>query len=284
MSSSQPSSSRPARSFALALFAPLLTVAWMAGTQPSAAQVLDRFELRVGGETLDADSMVRVDDGGALGTAIDFEDDLGLESDTETLSAEVAFRLGRRHQLGFSQRTLDRDGARQLDDSVTFQGFTFPIQLDTESYLDLEMTGVSYTFWPFLGESGGVGISIGAYDTEIRAGITGNATINGVFLTHTEEASESAPLPFAGIELRFMPTERWRVRGQLRVLSIDDFDGWEGDLTDGNLGVDFRLLSYLWVGVGYRTLDIDVASEASGFNGSADLSFDGFGAYATLTF
>lgn len=280
MSSSHPNSSR----LACVLSVQLCIVGLWVGLQPASAEVVDRVELRVGGESLDADSTVRVDDGGSLGTSIDFEDDLGLETETETFSAEVTFRLGKRHQIGFSQRTLDRTGARQLDQNVTFQGFTFPIQVDTESYLDLEMTGVSYTFWPFLGESGGFGIALGAYDTEIRAGITGSATINGTFLTHTEEASESAPLPFAGIEFRFLPTDRWRVRGQVRVLSIDDFDRWEGDLTDGSLGVDVRLLPHLWVGAAYRTLEIDVAAAESGFNGSADLSFDGFGVYATLTF
>ena len=285
MSSSHPSSSHPFFSrLACVLAVPVLAVALFASSDPVSAQVLDRVELRVGGESLDADSTVRVDDGGSLGTSIDFETDLGLESETETFSAEVAFRLGKRHQLGFSQRTLDRTGARQLDQNVTFQGFTFPIQVNTESYLDLEMTGVSYTFWPFLGESGGLGIALGAYDTEIRAGITGSATLGGVPVSHTEEASESAPLPFAGIEFRFMPADRWRVRGQLRILSVDDFDGWEGDLTDGSLGVDVRLLPHLWIGAAYRTLEIDVASEESGFNGSADLSFDGFGVYATLTF
>lgn len=251
---------------------------------PATAQILDRVELRVGGETLDADSTVRVDEGGTLGTSIDFEDDLGLESETETFSIDLAFRLGKRHQIGFSQRTFDRTGERRLDDSVTFQGFTFPFGVDTESFLDLEMTGVSYTFWPLLGESGGLGISLGAYDTEIGVGITGSATVGGVFLTRTEEASESAPLPFVGLEFRFQPADRWRVRGQYRVLSIDDFDGWKGDLADGSVGVDLRVLPHLWVGAAYRTLEIDVSSEESGFTGAADLSFDGFGVYATVTF
>lgn len=280
MSSSHPHSSRLTLLLSVAAFSAALLI----GLSPASAEVLDRFELRVGGESLDADSTVRVDDGGTQGTNIDFESDLGLESETETFSVELAFRLGKRHQLGFSQRTFDRTGARQLDDSVTFQGFTFPVQVDTESFLDLEMTGVSYTFWPFLGESGGFGLAIGAYDTQISAGIMGSATVGGVLLTHTEEAAESAPLPFAGVEFRFQPADRWRVRGQYRILSIDDFDGWEGDLTDGSLGVDVWLAQHVWVGVAYRTLEIDVASQESGFNGSADLSFDGFGVYATLTF
>ncbi|MDA8019082.1 MAG: hypothetical protein MPN21_16700 [Thermoanaerobaculia bacterium] len=263
-------------SFAAALAMTLLT--------PVEAQVLDRFELRGGGETLDADSTVRVDDGATLGTSIDFEDDLGLEGETETFSIELAFRLGKRHQLGFSQRTLDRTGERRLDQSMTFQGFTFPFDVDTESHLDLEMTGVSYTFWPFLGQSGGFGIALGAYDTEIRAGITGRATVGGVQLSHTEEASESAPLPFVGVDFRFLPSNRWRIRGQYRVLSVDDFDGWEGDLTDGTVGLDFRLLSQLWIGAAYRTLEIDVSSEEAGFTGQADLDFSGFGVYGTLTF
>ena len=283
-SSTAPSVARSSACLLVLAFVALSAAVWPGLQSPAEAQVLDRIELRVGGESLDADSTVRLDDGGTLGTEIDFEDDLGLESETETFSVEVAFRLGQRHQIGFSQRTLDRTGARRLEHGVTFQGFTFPINVDTESYLDLEMTGVSYTFWPFLGESGGFGIALGAYDTEISAGITGSATIGGNLLTHTEEAAESAPLPFVGIEFRFAPADRWRVRGQVRVLSIDDFDGWEGDLADGMAGVDFQVLPHLWVGAAYRTLTLDVSSEESGLTGRADLDFSGFGAYATLTF
>lgn len=259
-------------------------LASLCGVAQAQDPILDRFELRIGGEQLDAESTVRVDEGSVVGTSIDFEDDLGLEDDTESIAVEVAFRVGRRHQIGISRRSLDRTGTRRLDENVTFQGFTFPFGVDTESFLDLEMTGLSYTFWPLLGSSGGVGISLGAYQTDLDAGITGRATVGGVELSRTEEASESAPLPFLGVEVRLQPADRWRVLGRYRVLSIDDLDGWEGDLTDASAGVELQLLPHLWVGAAYRIYELDVQVDESSFSGAAELDFSGLGAYATLTF
>jgi len=275
------------RRTALASLAPLLAL-----LAPAAAHAAGTVELSLSYYEPSFDTKVRLDSSSlGSGTAIDFENDLGLENDAREFRGELALRLGRRSRVVFDYLDFKRSGSGTIDRQVQFGDTLFEADVELDSRVDTSMVGVAYLFSLVNQPSSELAVSVGARWLDVHAEISGlaAATANGVPVGSapiSEVGDASGPVPLVGLRGSVWLTQRIRLVADARYMDLEtffgDFEGWKGSMTDYSLGVDWLLTPNVAFGVAYAGTAVDAEFSDTDFSGKIDYSWDGFRAGVTL--
>ncbi len=219
---------------------------------------------------VDLDGDISIDTSTIVGTKIDAENTLDMDTSKTALDAEVWFRLFS-NRFNFSWVNLKNTGNRNLTQSVVFDGTTYTAGTTVDSRLELEvLDGTFERPIPFVGEWGdfSVNMLLGAklinFEGEIESAV----------LSTTEEVQ--APVPQVGLSLRgkISPVEFYAgVKGV--AIDLSDVSGHMLDAR-GEIGVG-RLYGFAVKG-GYRYLGFAIESD------DAELDLVYSGPYATLSY
>lgn len=239
------------------------------GTMPSMAQeysLFDRFSIQLGGSTLGFDTEIRLDSVElGEGTTINFESDLGLDSNKIVPSLGFRLKLGKRHLIDGFWEKADRSATSQALSELQFGDITIPEGSDVNLAFNQEQLLLGYSFYFVRRDRWGLGLRVGARIVDLTTFIS----IRGTDVA--EEADQTAPLPFVGFSFRFGITPKLRLISDLGWLSVSIGD------VDGNQFVGSASLEYLaWKNVSFGGVlgvtDIDAeVSERDDFNGMVDV-------------
>jgi hypothetical protein len=105
----------------------------------------DRFAIKVGTFALrESDLTARIDSSrGVLGTVIDFEDNLNVESTTDVARLDGYYRFNPRHRIVFSYFKIEREGTTTLLEDVNFGDETFEAGIQVDTVYDTEIFKIS---------------------------------------------------------------------------------------------------------------------------------------------
>ncbi|MDH3671023.1 MAG: hypothetical protein OES46_07630 [Gammaproteobacteria bacterium] len=238
----------------------------------------ERFAINVGTFVTDNNTEMRLDaTSGALGTTLDFEDQLGLDEDEDVTRLDGFWRYGKRSRLDFSFFTIDRDANRPVTLTINWGDETFTAGTPLRTQWELDITKLAYTYSFVRNPKLDVGITGGFHVMDIRARLTDSTT--GDF----DEGDETAPLPVIGARVAYRFTPEWVFTASSEWFGIEA-DDIDGRLLDTRIGIEHNTFKNVGFGGGFNTMDFDLDSDDKGDSGSFDMTYEGFQIYAKAYF
>jgi hypothetical protein len=247
---------------------------------PCAAQdaATDRFAISLGAFITERDTVTRVDSTtGNLGTVIQFEDDLGLPSSQTVFRLDGHYRFSERHRLDFSVFDLSRHATQTLDQSVQFGDENFSVASSMNTDFDLSIYKLGYTYSFLRSDKGFLGGDIGLHVADV--GLTLRTLTNDPLETN----SVTAPLPVIGLHGEYYLSDRWTLSGDFEWFAIEIGDV-KGHLHDLFIGVDYRILDNLAVGLAYNDVSSRIEYSHDAHHSILDWRYDGILLYFKMAF
>ena len=255
-----------------------ILLAFYASVSLAADPGSERGGISLGAFITDRDTEGRLDsDTLGLGTVIDAEDDLGLDSSDTVVRLDAYYRFNPRHRIDFSIFDLSRDATAIIDESIQFGDEIFDINSTISSEYDLTVYKMAYTYSFLQGNKGYLGVTGGLYVLSNDISLTESNT--GQF----ESDGLTAPLPVIGFRGDYHLTPRLMLRSSAELFGIE-FDDVDGSLFDFYIGLDYHFLDNFAVGLGYNNVTLDVDADGSEFKGALDWSYDGVLLHALYSF
>jgi outer membrane protein len=213
------------------------------------------------------DGTVKVDEAGIIGTAINFDDDLGIE-DENYPSAEVFIGAGK-HHLSLAYTGIDYSGRKTLTKNIIFDGKTYTVNSLVTSSIEYQMIDFhyQYDFLDFQDAPSSVSLG-GVFQVKY---LDGEVALKTTGLDEKEDFT--VPIPMVGLNLRLGILKNIleaRVRGTGITYSGN---------TIYEIMADISWSPFPFVGIhgGYRTFSVDIDEDDVVFDYSMS------GPYAGLT-
>jgi hypothetical protein len=218
-----------------------------------------------------------------LGTTIDLEDVLGLQTDTRNVRADAYIRLGKRHKLGLGYISLTRNAAFTIDEEIQWGDETYPVSATVATTLKLDLVPFRWQYSLVRSERVDFALSLGFFTMFTKAGVTGEGT--------SESASSiNLPLPVLGANVDWALAEKLFLDGGVEYFSIT-IGGISGNWSEFRGGVRYYFLPNLGVGAGYRSINLEVDATGEIGDGTGvdkklffDYGFKGPQIYLTVSF
>ncbi len=134
----------------------------------------ERVEINVGFFFANLETTVRLDGtGGALGTSISFEQDLGLDDTKTRPMANAYWRFAKKHRLDASYFNLDRSGDSSTTVNIRFGDRTFQANLPLQAFLDIEVFNLGYSYSILFDEKKELAIGLALSFQDLAVGLQG---------------------------------------------------------------------------------------------------------------
>jgi hypothetical protein len=234
----------------------------------------DRWKIRGGAFfVLDAESEVRLDQrNGILGTSIDFDRDLAMDTSNTVPRIDGYYRFNKHHRINLGWYDFDRRGTKVIDREIRFGDASFPINAPIDSFFDIQSFQVSYQYSFYNVDKVELGVSLGVHFTDVDIGLSTE-------VGNTEESADTlAPLAMLGAHLRYSITPRFDVLGQWKFFALDIGD-YKGYWTDNSLLLEHRTFKHVGFGGGVNAFNFDLEAKDDKFLGSFDLRMLGIFLY-----
>ena len=242
------------------------------------AEKFDKFRLSVGWFNPKADTTIRLDATNlSFGTSIKLEDDVGLAKGRGLIRADGFYRFKRRHRIDFGYYDFERKGSQTISAVINWGDQTFPINATVNSFLNLRIIKVSYTYLVVAKRDTTVGLSIGFNFSDLETGLS------AANLPISQTSNSNAPLPMLGINATHnLGSNFWlEAHAQFFYLKVGSMDG---HVSDVRVAVNYRIKDNFGIGVGYNFFNIKINKSNTHFDGRFKLNFDGVQIFASVFF
>jgi hypothetical protein len=247
----------------------------------STPDVLDRFTLGLGSFVASTTTIVTVD-GALTGTEIDFEENLGLDDDSNLFRLDFDWRFADRHQIGVGYYTLDRTESRQITGEIIFDDVVFPVDTIVESNMDIEFFDVSYTYWAYRTNDKAFGIRGGLVAMSVSAGLKNVPQQGESPLELAGKTSTTLPVPGIGAAYRQMFGRSWLLDTKVLFLPEVSYSDYEGDTLNASAAMEYRFLDHYAVGAAYSFFGFRLAVDRPNLDGTFSYKIRGANLYVRL--
>lgn len=239
---------------------------------PATAQTSDqeKFSISIGLFVTDRDSETQFDGqvGSMIGTNVDVESELGLNTSDSVFRLDGYYRFNQKHRIDFSWFDLSRTGSKQIQRDINWKDTLFAVDTVIDSEFDLSIYKVAYT-WSFMQRDRGyLGLTAGLYIADI------STSLSAPSVGTQEGGGFTAPLPVIGLRGKYHFSDKWsfRASGEIFAFAYGDFDG---SLYDMYVGVDYQLFDRMAIGVGLNSVRMNLGVDKENANGDLDWNYDG---------
>ena len=222
----------------------------------------DRFTVTANAFFPTLDTRIRLDaSDGSKGTAIDFEQNLGMP-DTETLPRlGFSWRFAKKHRLLFDVFELNRSGSAITTSEIRVGDEVFQANLPVSSFLDMRVTSIGYGYSILFDEKKELALSVGLSVQDIKFGLVGTGNIGII----EQNAGLTAPLHAFGIKGGYAFTDKWILRGGLGVfafsVAISDEEELSGEIINALVALQHNTFENVHFSFGYSYFDVDIEFE-----------------------
>jgi hypothetical protein len=241
----------------------------------------ERFQIRVGGfYQNDIDTTIRVDNKDInLGTIIELEDKLDVDSEVSVFRLDGFYRFNPRHRLDWSWYQADRDGRKTINEEIEIGDEVFPIgaTMDTEFKSGLIKIGYSWSFINVRKYEFYVGAGLNFHDASFKFQSESGAT------TQVEDEDVLIPLPTLNFGGRYNFTEKTQLslRWELFDIQIGDY---EGRFQETTLLLDHNTFKHIGFGGGLTSFVTSIELENEDWGGEFESSYSGLLLYLKFYF
>lgn len=238
----------------------------------------DKFRLSLGWFNPSAETTIRLDaTNSSLGTTIKFEDDVGLDRGRGLFRADGFFRFKKKHRIDFAYYDFERNGTETISAVINWGDQTFPVSATLNSFFNVRVIKLSYTYLIVAKRNTTVGLSIGFNITDVEIGLSAaNSNL-------AQTTSSNVPLPVLGIHLTHHLGENFWLEAHSQVLYFKA-GSLDGTLFDNRIAVNYRITKNFGLGVGYNFFSFKLTRKNPHFTGQFKLKFDGVQVFASLFF
>jgi hypothetical protein len=223
-----------------------------------AQELGDTLKLQLGGYLLSKNSTTISAENRYFATDINLEDDLGMETKTNTFRASGYYRFNDRHKVEFSYYALDTSSTNTIVRDLYWDGKLYKAGATLDSQLDIDIYKLSYAYSFYHSESLELAGSIGLHVMDIETGLKGSAFILGQIGTYGDgTVNFLAPLPVVGFRIDYAITPRLHINGLVDYFGIT-IDQFSGDFTDVVLSVEYRVLDNVGIGAGFNYTNLNI--------------------------
>jgi len=238
----------------------------------------DKFRISLGWFGPSADTTIRLDaTNGSLGTAINFEDDLGVAKKESLIRIEGYWRFKKRHLVDFGYYNFDRGGIRSINKTINFGDQTFVVNTQVTTKFDFKLFKVAYTYLVVAKKKTTVGLSIGLNISNINVGLSGPLGVLSEF------RSTSFPVPVVAIKANHDLGSRFTLEAEVQFFYLD-VGSQGGSLFDGRVALLYRITKNFGIGAGYNYFTIKANKTTSNFTGRVKLKYDGAQVFLNVFF
>jgi hypothetical protein len=251
----------------------------------------DKYFLIIGGFFPRIDSSVRVDStSGIRGTALDMEDELGLDSSVASPYLYFRWRFNPVHRVEIEYYELLRDGVSIMQRDFREGNISGGAGVGVRTSFDVRIGRITYGYDIFKDKKKEFGILAGMHVTsgKVKSQFSGDLTIDDVGnvsgAVATEEAGITFPLPHLGAFFAYSFTPKISTQLDLMLFRIE-VAGIKGALTEANATVHYQFAKNFGIGTGlkfyrFRLEDTEFSDRDSRF----DYDFFGPVLYGSVSF
>jgi len=235
------------------------------------------FSFRAGGFQSSADTRLRIDgSGGALGTEVSLEDDLGFTKDKTLPMFDAIWRVNPRHRVELGYVRLARDAQKTITGEIRFGDSVFPVSADVGSTFDTDVWKLTYG-WSFWREGGSeLALLLGLHTTKFKVALSSATSSRSIY----EATDRTIPLPTLGLQGTWALNPQWRLTGAVQMFSLK-YGDYDGSLVNASVAGEYRFDRHWVVGAGYTTYDYNLDVTGGRAKGSFDYTFSGPVVYVT---
>lgn len=226
----------------------------------------ERFKFRLGGYLVAKhDAAITASTPYLVGGRIDLQDDLGLDSQSNSFRADGHYRFTPEHKVEFSLYQIKGDSFKEIEQTFNFNGATYSAGAEVDSYLNLDILKLSYMYSFYHNEKVELSIGGGLHLSAIDAGIHGEASKNGEPASFTrEDVSIVAPLPVFGFRVGYAITPQLSVTSSWEYFSLDT-SSYGGSFTDLMVTAEYRFYEHWSIGGGFNSTKLKVTMDDDDF-------------------
>ena len=240
----------------------------------------DKYMLRVGAYYInDTNTKIGLNPtGGGIGTLVDFNRDLGAESELTIPRIDAYYRFNERHRIDFTAFSVNRKGNKTLiiDIDLEDQSYSVGEVLNSDVKYTLYKVGYSYSFYhsPKVELSLSAGLNIAKYDMSFTDS-TGTKTAGG---------GVTAPLPVLGLNMGYAITPKWSAHFLVETFFLNIDDKLRATVLNFELNTEYRIWQHFAVGAGIARLGTEIDVDAPDFGANVTDAYNGFTLFGTFYF
>jgi hypothetical protein len=237
-----------------------------AGTTTRVTSLYHKFEVTAAFTGVILNSNIRLDSNdGSIGTDLDAEDDLGLDTFKPQPRAAMRWRPGRRHELETGYQFARRSSEKDLERTIDFGDSTLEAGIHVTTRFDTDQAFLNYRFAVVHKEATQFGLALGVGAIFIDMGLAGDANLGAGTAPFDVSSSVTGPLGSLGIYGRFLSGDRWYFEGDARAVKIE-IDRFDVEVIEANLAARY-FLNPKWgieAGAGGSGVTVDIAPKTEG--------------------
>jgi len=219
--------------------------------------------------------------GGAAGTDIDFEKDLGYKSDQLTFLANFQWRISRKSRLNLNYYNIPRNTTHTLQRDITFNDKTYNVNTTVSSFFNTAIYQVSYGYAILAKPKYELGLMIGTHLVGAKVGIA--VTGAGGAAAKSSDFRFTAPLPDLGLWGGYAFSDRFAVNLDIDYLSLT-IGNISGSIFAYSLLFTYRLVDKLDIGLGYNGLNFNITANKNNAEGKLNWGYNGPALGVTYSF
>jgi hypothetical protein len=240
----------------------------------------DRWNIDVGVFSATQDTTVRLDaTDGTVGTLIDLEDNLGLDSRVSDPRIDVLWRYKKRSSVSLSYFKLERDSVGPLSITIKFGDIILDpaTTSDVRTVYDIGVISAQWGYSFFRTPKWDARFTIGIFAMDIFASLQDPADP-----VKQDQGDVLAPLPVLGMGFDHKLTGKWHLSGGFRYFSLEYEDKYSGNLTEALVGATHHTFKNVGFGIAYNYMNLDIDSTDEDFSGLLNIRYKGPFAYVRV--
>jgi hypothetical protein len=198
-----------------------------------------------------------------VGSNINLQDDLGMDSQTNSFRAGGHYRFKPDHKFEFSYYALNTSSERVITNSYDIGDTTFSAGLDLQASLDMDIVKTTYAYSFYHNEELELAVSFGAHMLKTSTDFAASVDLNDKSQPLTKSSINFlAPLPVVGFRLGYEINDSFQAVGSIDYfgLNIDSFSGYFSDI---QFAGEYALAENLGLGIGLNLTNLDMKIKTS---------------------
>jgi len=240
----------------------------------------DKFKISLGSYFVqDTNTEVSVNSSvGNIGTIINMERDLGTDDRLSVPRLDGYYRFNDKHRLDFGWTNVKREGTRTIALEINIGDETFVANDVVASKVDTTFFKLAYGYTFY--KSSKVELSFIAGLNLLDYSLVVDDITSG----RVETAEVTVPLPVFGLSMDYAIAPRWLVHFKMETFYLEYDDKIRGSLVDAGLGLEYRVLKNMGLGIDLTRFALDATVESSSYTGGVADLYRGVNLYVSAYF
>lgn len=222
------------------------------------------------------------------GVALSPQDTLGVDVDESVVRLDARYRFTPEHAISFIWYRISTEGSRELEHDIDWLNesgeqitLSAGAQVDTDFSYNIYSLNYNWSFYQ--NDKVELFASAGLHST--RFAIDLDASVEGSNISQEEamNVASTVPLPVLGLGLRYWVTQdlSWFMQTQLFALKYED---WNGTFSNLDIGIEYRVLPHLGVGLGVGTNSLNVTESTDEYRFAYSSKLTGVNLFLSSSF